>query len=176
MKALLLVMAAALLWATACGGGGGSPAATQAEKTPFEKLIGDWTERLYAPYTNCATLDLGDYADEGVTLHARWHDATAGALPYINIEDLDAPGDPHASYRVTSNSDPFTMERVFGYAISGCNWSFTRTYELTFVSATHVIGTQRSDITSTSSYCEECYYTLQWEMKSGIYPSVAAAP
>jgi hypothetical protein len=168
-----------VVMAPACGGGGGGSSPTPSptpEPTAFEKMQGEWTVRLNEPFTSCNTLDLGDYAGAGYNNQWRLSDVSEGTLMKLSVEDVVPTGESPSPYDVTSNTDPFTMERVWGKKSGQCNWTYTRSYEVTFVGNDHVVGTQRTDITSSTSVCEQCYYRLRVEIKRGLYESIDAAP
>jgi len=168
IRSLIAIFIVLSFAACSKGGGGKKPEPTK----PFDMIVGDWTVRLNEPFTSCSVLDLSEYSGTGRDDNWRFDNETIGSFKYVNITHLDGSG--QSKFTVTDSGDPFVIERVSNYEYGECKWTDTSTYELTFLSGDHVYGIHKTDV--TSSYCEECYWTLRYEMKRGVYKSIDEAP
>ncbi|MBI5815810.1 MAG: hypothetical protein HZB29_09400 [Nitrospinae bacterium] len=156
-----------MLFAASCGGGSSSSTYTAAASSVsiYNSLPGTWDVRLYGPVTSCSTLDLGSFAGDGERTQRIFSTHEDGEIKYVTIALAD-PADTASplEYTVTSDGDPLRMERSYEEQGATCVWTLMRSYELTLTADGRLTGYQNTDITSASSACEQCYYTLEVEM------------
>lgn len=152
----------ALVFLISCGGGGGGGGATtttNSELTIFQMMPGRWNLTRTDAYSTCSSLDLSSSLG---TFTRIMNTREAGTLKYFDLMSSDGSG--QVEYQVTKDGDPLEGERNFtdsSNAGSSCVWNNKRTYELTKISASQLDGTQKTEITSNFSYCEQCSYQFK---------------